>query len=75
MTAIQTARGHGSRLRLQPPSDSKMALEVTRATAPDRSLRPAGTGDGATPVLKSSSVGQPVVRPSTIVARPHPEKI
>jgi hypothetical protein len=56
-------------------SDSKRAPEGTRATTPERSLRPAATGDGATPVLKSPSVGQPVVRRSTIVARPEPESL
>jgi hypothetical protein len=38
-------------------------------------LRPAATGDGATPVLKSPSVGQPVVRRSTFVPRPDTENI
>jgi hypothetical protein len=56
-------------------SDSKMAPEATRSATPDRSIRPAATGDGATPVLKSSSVGQPVVRRSTFVPRPDTENI
>jgi hypothetical protein len=56
-------------------SDSKTAPEATRATTPDGSLRPAGTGDGATPVVKSPSVGQSVVRRSTFVPRPDTENI
>ena len=56
-------------------SDSKTDPEATRATTPERSLRPAATGDGATPVVKSPSVGQPVVRRSTFVPRPDTENI
>jgi hypothetical protein len=56
-------------------SDSKTDPEATRATTPERSLRPAATGDGATPVVKSPSVGQSVVRRSTFVPRPDTENI
>ena len=56
-------------------SDSTIALETTPATTPDRSFRQEGTGDATTPVLKSPSVGQPVVRRSTFVPRPDTENI
>jgi hypothetical protein len=56
-------------------SDSKMAPDSTRATTPDRSLRPAGSGDSATPILKFPWVGQPAVRRSTFVPQPDTENI
>jgi DNA-binding transcriptional MerR regulator len=72
---VREVRAHP---RHEPSSgalDSKTAPEVTRAANPDRSIRPEGTGDGATPVVKSPSVGQPVVRRSTFVPRPDTENI